>query len=268
MASVIDPSASIHASAIVADGAVIGAGVRIGPYCVVGPDVILGSGVVLDSHVVVAGQTTIGEGTRIWPFASVGTEPQDLKFAGEKTRVEIGRNNRIREYATVNPGTDGGGGVTRVGDNNLLMMHTHLAHDCIVGNHVVLANAVQVAGHVTIGDNAVLGGSSGIHQFVRIGQGAMIGGGSIVVNDVIPYGSVVSPRGTLGGLNLIGLKRRGMDKDRLNELRHAYKALFSGEGALLERARALADAAPDNPLVQDVLDFVLANSDRSFCTPE
>lgn len=264
----IDPSANIHASAIVGDGAEIGADVRIGPYCVVGPEVTLGRAVVLDSHVVVTGLTSIGENTRIWPFASIGTEPQDLKFGGEKTRVEIGRNNRIREYATVNPGTEGGGGVTRVGDDNLLMMHTHLAHDCIVGNNVVLANAVQVAGHVIIGDNAVLGGSSGIHQFVRIGQGAMIGGGSIVVNDVIPYGSVVSPRGMLGGLNLIGLKRRGKGKEELNGLRHAYKALFGGDGALLDRARTLADAAPDNPLVQDVLEFVLANSDRSFCKPE
>lgn len=264
----IDPTAIIHASAIIADGAVIGAETRIGPYCVIGSEVVLGRNVVLDSHVVVAGQTAIGDGTRVWPFASLGSEPQDLKFAGEKTKVEIGRNNRIREYATINPGTAGGGGVTQVGDGNLIMMHVHLAHDCIVGNNIVLANAVQVAGHVTIGDNAVLGGASGVHQFVRVGRGAMIGAGSIVVNDVIPYGSVVSPRGTLGGLNLLGLKRRGAEKDQLNDLRRAYKALFGGDGALLDRARALADASPDNPLVQDVLEFVLSSSDRSFCTPD
>lgn len=264
----IHHSASIHATAVIGEGAVVGAGCRIGPFCVVGPEVTLGENVVLDSHVVVQGLTEIGDETRLWPFASVGTEPQDLKFAGEKTRVIVGRKNMIREYVTINPGTEGGGGITRVGDNNLLMMQVHVAHDCQIGNGIVFANGVQVAGHVTIGDNAVLGSMAGIHQFCRIGAGAMIGGGSIVVNDVIPYGTVISPRGTLGGLNLIGLKRRGSDKEHINGLRHAYKDLFHGEGALADRARALAEANGDNPLLQDVLEFVLSHSDRAFCTPD
>lgn len=264
----IDPTADIHPSAIIQNGAHIGADCQIGPFCVVGPHVTLGEGVILSNHVSLAGHTQIGAGTRIWPFASIGSEPQDLKFGGEKTRVEIGENNMIREYATVNPGTVGGGGVTRVGNGNLIMMHVHIAHDCIVGNNIVLANSVQVAGHVVIQDNAVIGGQAGIHQFCRIGKGAMIGAGTIVVSDVIPYGSVVSPRGVLGGLNLVGLKRRGTDKALMNDLRRLYKELFSGQGALLERARVLESDLPDNPLVQDVLEFVLANSDRSFCTPD
>jgi len=265
---VAETDTDIHVTAILAEGAEIGPGCRIGPYCVVGSGVRLGAGVVLDNHVSVAGLTEIGDGTRIWPFASVGSEPQDLKYKGEPTRVIIGRNNMIREYVTVNPGTDGGGGVTRIGDNNLLMMYVHIAHDCQVGNNVIFANAVQAAGHVVIGDNAVLGSMAGLHQFCRIGTGAMIGAGAIVVNDVIPYGTVVSQRAYLGGLNLIGLKRRGVDKTAINELRHVYRQLFSGEGALLERANALAAERGDNPLVQELLEFVLANSDRSFCVPD
>ncbi len=264
----IDPSATIHPTAIIESGATVGPDCRIGAYSVVGAEVKLGASVTLDNHVSLAGDTTIGDGTRIWPFASIGSEPQDLKFAGEKTRVSIGKNNMIREYVTVNPGTAGGGGITRIGDGNLLMMQVHIAHDGDVGNNVVFANGVQVAGHVTIGDNAVLGSMAGIHQFCRIGKGSMVGGGAIVVNDVIPYGTVISPRGTLGGLNLIGLKRRGAEKSDMNELRRAYKDLFSGEGALLDRARALESSELNNPLVMDVVEFILANSDRSFCTPQ
>lgn len=264
----IDKSATIHPSAVIEEGAVIGAGCRIGAYSVIGPEVTLAENVTVANHVSLTGWTSIGAGSRIWPFATIGSEPQDLKFGGEQTRVEIGRDNMIREYVSVNPGTVGGGGLTRIGDGNLLMMQVHIAHDCQVGNGIVFANGVQVAGHVTIGDNAVLGSMAGIHQFVRVGAGAMIGGGSIVVNDVIPYGTVISPRGTLGGLNLIGLKRRGAAKDDINDLRRVYKSLFAGEGALLDRARALQAETADNPLAQDVLDFLLSNSDRSFCTPE
>jgi len=267
-ASVTNTDPAIHASAIVADGATLGKGCRIGPYCVVGPDVMLANNVVLDSHIAIAGKTSIGEGTRIWPFASIGSEPQDLKFDGEQTRLEIGARNNIREYATINPGTAGGGGLTRVGDDNLIMMHVHIAHDCVIGNGIVLANTVQVAGHVQIGDGSVLGGQSGVHQFVRIGRGAMIGAGAVVVNDVIPYGSVISPRGTLGGLNLIGLKRKGAQKSDMNALRRAYKQLFDKNAVLQDRAREMADQVPKTALVQDLLDFVLSNSDRSFCTPD
>ena len=264
----IDPSADIHPSAIIEDTAVIGPDCRIGAYSVVGPEVTLAKGVHLSNHVSITGLTSVGEGTRIWPFASIGSEPQDLKFAGEKTSVEIGRNNMIREYVTINPGTAGGGGLTRVGDGNLLMMMVHIAHDCIVGNNNVFANAVQVAGHVSIGNNAVLGSMAGLHQFVRIGSGVMIGAGSIVVSDVIPYATVISPRGTLGGLNLIGLKRRGVEKAHMNDLRHAYNELFHGDGTLMERAQSMESSEPDNPLVQDVLEFLKAQSDRSFCMPE
>ncbi|MFQ5437869.1 MAG: acyl-ACP--UDP-N-acetylglucosamine O-acyltransferase [Paracoccaceae bacterium] len=268
MTQPIDPSATVHATASIAKGARIGAHSRIGPFCVVGPRANLEAGVVLDSHVVVSGHTHIGRGTRVWPFASLGSEPQDLKFKGEETRVLIGRDNMIREYVTINPGTGGGGGVTRIGDGNLLMMQVHVAHDCQVGDGVIFANGVQVAGHVTIGDHAVLGSMAGIHQHCRIGRGAMIGGGAIVVNDVIPFATVVSPRGTLGGLNLIGLRRRGVDKSQVNDLRRAYKTLFFGDGEMLERARDLAADASDAPLVQEVLEFMLSHSDRAFCTPD
>jgi UDP-N-acetylglucosamine acyltransferase len=264
----IDSSAKIHPNAVVEDGAVIGAKCVIGAFCVVGAKVKLGDNVELLSHVVVAGDTEIGEGTKIWPFASVGSQPQDLKYNGEPTRLLIGKNNDIREYVTINPGTEGGGGVTRVGDGNLLMIQVHVGHDSQLGNNIVIANDVQIAGHVVIGDNAVIGSMAGLHQFCRVGKGAMVGAASIVVNDVIPYGTTLSVRASLAGLNLIGLKRRGVDKAEINELRRVYKELFLGEGTLMDRAQVLAEEASDNQLVLDLLDFVLANSDRSFCTPE
>lgn len=264
----IHPSAKIHSSAVVDAGAEIGANSTVGAFCVVGPKVKLGDNVEVLSHVVIAGDTAIGTGTKIWPFASIGSQPQDLKYNGEPTRLVIGKSNHIREYVTINPGTEGGGGVTRIGDGNLLMIQVHVGHDCQLGNNIVIANDVQIAGHVVIGDNAVIGSMAGLHQFCRVGKGAMIGAASIVVNDVIPYGTTLSVRASLAGLNLIGLKRRGVSKARINELRRVYKTLFLGEGALLDRAQALADDAGDNPLVLDLLEFVLANSDRSFCTPE
>jgi UDP-N-acetylglucosamine acyltransferase len=263
----IDESAQIHPNAVIGEGATIGQNCRIGAFCVVGPEVSLGHDVVLENHVSITGQTSIGAGCHIWPFASIGSVPQDLKYRGEKTRVEIGENNRIREYVTINSGTDGGGGLTRLGDNNLLMMHVHLAHDCLVDSNVIFANGVQVAGHVEIGDNAVLGSMCGVHQFCRIGQGAMIGAGAMVLNDVVPYATVNSQRAQLGGLNLIGLKRRGEDKAAINELRRVYKDLFFGEGTLQARAQALA-ASSQTHLAQDMVAFVLANSDRAFCAPE
>lgn len=264
----IDPTAQVHASAIVEAGAVIGPDCLIGPFCLVGPNVRLGKGVSLISHVVVEGRTEIGAGTRIWPFASIGHQPQDLKFEGEESSLIIGARNMIRESVTMNPGTSGGGMVTRVGDDNLFMVNVHVGHDCQVGNHVVIANNVSLAGHVVVGNRVVIGGHSGIHQFVRIGQGAMVGVLSAVLADVIPYGTVTGDAAKLSGLNLVGLKRRGSDKTAMNELRSTFKRLFKADGTLKERATELKSENLQNPLVDEVLNFVLSESDRSFCKPE
>ena len=263
----IDPSASIHPSAVVENGANIAAGCQIGQFCHVGPEVTLHEGVVLKSHAVVTGLTEIGAETVIFPFANIGDIPQDLKYAGEKTQLIVGKRNRIREGVTMNTGTDGGGGITRVGDDNLFMTGAHVGHDAIVGNHVVVANQSAIAGHCIIEDGVIIGGLSGIHQFVRIGRGAIIGAVTMVTNDVIPYGLVQGPRGALDGLNLVGLKRRGVAKEDITALRAAYQALAQGEGAFQERARRLSEDAPNSQYVRDVVDFVLKGSDRSFLTP-
>ncbi|MDB2548648.1 acyl-ACP--UDP-N-acetylglucosamine O-acyltransferase [Paracoccaceae bacterium] len=264
----IDPSASIHPSAIVESGANIAADCQIGPFCHVGPEVTLHEGVVLKSHGVVTGLTEIGAETVIFPFANIGDIPQDLKYAGEKTQLIVGKRNRIREGVTMNTGTDGGGGITRVGDDNLFMTGAHVGHDAIVGNHVVVANQSAIAGHCIIEDGVIIGGLSGIHQFVRIGRGAIIGAVTMVTNDVIPYGLVQGPRGALDGLNLVGLKRRGVAKEDITALRAAYQALAQGEGAFQERARRLSEEASNSQYVRDVVDFVLKGSDRSFLTPD
>jgi UDP-N-acetylglucosamine acyltransferase len=229
--------------------------------------VTLHEGVVLKSHAVVTGLTEIGAETVIFPFANIGDIPQDLKYAGEKTQLIVGKRNRIREGVTMNTGTDGGGGITRVGDDNLFMTGAHVGHDAIVGNHVVVANQSAIAGHCIIEDGVIIGGLSGIHQFVRIGRGAIIGAVTMVTNDVIPYGLVQGPRGALDGLNLVGLKRRGVAKEDITALRAAYQALAQGEGAFQERARRLSEEAPNSQYVRDVVDFVLKGSDRSFLTP-
>ncbi|WP_269581783.1 acyl-ACP--UDP-N-acetylglucosamine O-acyltransferase [Roseibium sp. Sym1] len=258
----------IHSTAIVEDGAVIGENVRIGPYCVVGPDVKLADGVILEAHVAVAGHTTIGPATHIFPFASIGHKPQDLKFAGEVTRLEIGANNQIREHVTMNPGTEGGGGVTRVGDNCLFMVGAHVGHDCQVGNHAILANNATLAGHVELDDFVILGGLSAVRQWSRIGTGAIVGGMTGVEFDVIPYGSVIGDRARLAGLNLIGLKRKGLPREQIHALRAAYRALFEVEdGTLRSRAEAVAAETGDQPLVKTVTDFILEKEDRRFCTP-
>lgn len=258
---------SIHQTAIIEDGARLGEGVKIGPYCVVGPHAVLGDGVELVSHVAVAGHTTIGRGTRIWPFASVGHQPQDLKYAGEPSRLEIGENCMIREHATLNPGTSGGGMLTRVGSRCLFMMGSHVGHDCRVGDNVILANNATLAGHVEVGDFAVLGGLCAVHQFARIGAHAMVGGMSGVEKDVIPYGSVIGNRAHLGGLNLIGMKRRGFDRATIHAIRAAYRTIFSDDGTLAERARRAAEQYADVEPVRQITDFILADSSRSFCTP-
>lgn len=261
----IDPSATIHPSAVIAEGAVIGPRCQIGPFCVIGPDVTLAEAVELKSHVVLAGLTSIGPETQVFPFACLGEVPQDLKFQGERTQLVIGARNRIREGVTMNPGTGGGGGVTRVGDGGLYMANSHVAHDCQIGDRVVLANNVAIAGHCVLEDEVIVGGLSGVHQFVRIGRGAMIGAVTMVTADVIPHGMVQGPRGALDGLNIVGLRRRGADRADLHALRDLLGDL--AVGTFRDSARARADEGSDNAYVREVLDFILGPSDRSFLTP-
>lgn len=255
-----------HPSAIIEDGAIIGNGCRIGPFCYVGAQVKLGDNVTLKSHVSVEGDTEIGDDTTIWPFASVGSQPQDLKFGGEQTRLVIGKRNMIRESTSINPGTAGGGGITRIGDDCLFMLGTHVGHDCMVGDRVVLANNASLAGHVTVGDGTIIGGLVGVHQFCRIGRGAIIGALAMVTTDVIPFGSVVGERPRLAGLNLIGLKRLGLDRSRIKAMRQGYNALFTGDGSLKSRAESLLDNT--DPQIAEIAEFVLGDTSRSFCTPK
>lgn len=261
--------AAIHPTAVIEKGASLGSNVAVGAYCVIGANVTLHDGVMLHSHVAVAGHTTVGEGTQIFPFASVGHVPQDLKFKGEKSTLTIGKNCMIREHVTLNPGTEGGGMVTSVGDNCLLMIGVHIAHDCRVGNHVILANNATLAGHVIVGNHVLVGGLSAVHQFVRIGDHAVIGGMTGVEHDVIPYGSVMGERGHLSGLNLIGLKRRGFERENIHALRNAYKEIFeSNIGTLAERREAVAAKYKDIPEVQQVIAFMKDESSRSLLTPK
>lgn len=257
----------IHPTAIVEEGARLGSDVRIGPYCIVGPHVEIGDRVELIAHVVVAGDTKIGAGTRIWPFASIGHRPQDLKYVGETSFLEIGADNMIREHVTMSPGTTGGGLVTRIGDGGLFMVGAHVGHDCQIGSHVVLANNATLAGHVEIGDFAILGGLSAVHQYVRIGRHAIIGGMTGVERDVIPFGSAIGNRAELAGINLVGLRRRGFDQETILALREAYRAIFSGEGSLAERAAEAARLWEGVEPVQEMANFILADTARSFCTP-
>lgn len=257
----------IHPSAVIEEGAQLGKGVRIGPFCHVGGDVRLGDSVELKSHVVVTGMTEVGEDTVIYPFACIGEIPQDLKFKGEVTQLRIGARNRIREHVTMNTGTEGGGGLTSVGDDGLFMAGCHVAHDAQVGNRVIIVNNAALAGHCVLEDDVIIGGLSGVHQWVRIGQGAIIGAVTMVTNDVIPYGLVQAPRGELDGLNLVGLKRRGVARSDITALRAAFQMLAQGEGAFQDRARRLGEET-DSEYVRHIVDFVTGASDRSFLTPE
>lgn len=257
----------VHPTAVIEPGAVIAEGVSVGPFAVIGPEVTLAAGVVVKSHAVIAGWTDIGPDTEIFPFACVGEVPQDLKYKGERTRLIVGARCKIREGATVNTGTAGGGGVTRVGDDCLLMTGAHVGHDATLGNRVILANQVAIAGHCVIGDDVIIGGLSGIHQWVRIGQGAIIGAVTMVTNDVLPHGLVQGPRGVLDGLNLVGLKRRGVSRAEITALRAAYQMLAQGEGSFLDRARRLAEET-DSLHVREMTDFILSATDRSFLTPK
>jgi UDP-N-acetylglucosamine acyltransferase len=257
----------IHSTAIIDPQAQIGSGVKIGPYCVVGENVILGDGVELMAHVAVDGRTQIGDSTRIYPFASIGHCPQDLKYGGEPSRLEIGANNVIREHVTMNPGTEGGGMLTKVGDNCLFMVGAHVAHDCLINDNVILVNNATLGGHVQVGEWAIIGGLSAVHQFVRIGRHSMIGGMSGIENDVIPYGSVIGNRAKLSGLNIVGLRRRNFSRDEIHDLRKAYRLIFALEGTLAERLEDVAEDFSNHEAVMEIVDFIRADSSRSICQP-
>jgi len=258
----------VHPTAIVDPRARLGSDCRIGPYCIVGGEVSLGDGCILHSHVVVEGRTTLGAGCQVFPFASIGNPPQDLKYRGEASTLEIGNNCVIREHATLNPGTEGGGMVTKVGDGCLLMVGSHVAHDCIVGNGVILANNASLAGHVTIGDRAILGGLSAVQQYVRIGRNAMIGGLAGIRQDVVPFGLVSGRSGLLDGLNIVGLRRMNADRDQIEGLRRAYDRAFDRRaGTLSDRLGELDTLAKDNALVAAFLLFLRSESAHGVMQP-
>lgn len=258
---------SIHPTAVVDAAATLGHDVRIGPFCVVGPDVTLGDGVELVSHVAVAGHTTIGARTRIFPFASIGHQPQDLKYRGEPSTLTIGTDCLIREGVTMNPGTEGGGMATVVGDRCAFLANSHVGHDSKVGSNVVLSNNVMLAGHVTIGDHVILGGGAAVIQFTRVGHHAFVGGMTGLENDLIPYGMAIGNRAHLAGLNIVGLRRRGFPRDDIHALRRAYRQLFADEGTLLERVEDTAAEFQSHAIVNEVLDFIRAGGERAICTP-
>jgi UDP-N-acetylglucosamine acyltransferase len=257
----------IHPSSIVEDGARLGPGVTIGPFCTVGPNVELAAGVELVSHVAVAGRTTIGAGTRIFPFASIGHQPQDLKFKGEPSTLSIGANCLIREGVTMNPGTEGGGLVTAVGDNCAFLANSHVGHDCHVGSNVIFSNNVMLAGHCTVGDFAIIGGGAAVIQFARVGPHAFVGGMSGLEQDLIPYGMALGNRAYLSGLNIVGLQRRGFSRDAIHDLRRAYRLMFAAEGTLKERVEDVAQEFQHHPIVIEIVEFIRAGGKRSLCTP-
>lgn len=257
----------IHPSAVVEDGAKLGADVRVGPFCHVGPNVELGDGVELVSHVVVHGRTKIGARTRLFPFASIGHQPQDLKYEGEPSTLTIGSDCLIREGVTMNPGTKGGGMETVIGDKCAFLANSHVGHDCRLGNSIVLSNNVMLAGHVRMGDFVICGGGAAIIQFSRIGSHAFVGGLSGVENDLIPYGLAMGNRAYLAGLNLVGLRRRGFSREEIHDLRRAYRLLFAAEGTLKERVEDVAAEFANHPQVHEILDFIRDGGDRSICMP-
>lgn len=261
----LPPACEIAPTAIVSPAAILGPGCRIGPYCVVGAGAVLEEGVELASHVVIEGEVRLGAGVKVFPFATIGLPPQDLKYRGQPTRVEIGPRTQIREHVTIHRGSVGGEGVTRIGADCLLMVGAHVAHDCTVGDRVILANNVLLAGHVTIGDTVFVGGGAAVHQFVRIGRHAVIGGVTGVEADVIPYGSAMGNRARLVGLNLIGLKRRGFSRAEIHTLRAAFRSLFRSPGLFEERVAATEAAFGSDPRVAEILAFIRADSRRGLC---
>ena len=259
----------IHPTAIIAPSVTLADDVQVGPYCVIDGQVSIGEGTRLVSHVTIGGRTTIGKHCQIYPFASLGHPPQDLKYKGEPSTLSIGDHCTIREYVTMNPGTEGGAMKTVVGSHCLFMVSAHVAHDCIVGDHVILANNATLAGHVEVGDHAIIGGLAAIHQFVRIGKHAIIGGMSGVENDVIPFGSVMGERANLAGLNLVGMKRRGFDRDAIHALRNAYKMIFEDmNNTLAERVSQAKEIYGENSEVMEVIRFMIDKGSRSICIPK
>ncbi|TCL74014.1 acyl-ACP--UDP-N-acetylglucosamine O-acyltransferase [Rhizobium sp. BK251] len=265
--STISKSALIHPLAVVEEGAVVGEDVKIGPFSYVGPHVVLHDGVELLPHAIVAGRTTIGRGTRIFSMAVVGGDPQSVHHGGEDTTLTVGENCVIREGVTMNTGTAGGGGKTVVGDNNLFLANSHVAHDCQIGNNVIMSNNVMLAGHVTIEDRVILGGGSAVHQFTRVGRQAFVGGLSAVSYDVIPYGMLNGNPGILGGLNVVGMTRAGMERSVIHTVRRAFKAIFEGSSSIRDNAAAIRDEYADCMPVQEILDFIAAESDRALSSP-
>ena len=257
----------IHNSSVIDKKAKIGKGVKIGPFCYIGPEVQISDEVELISSVHIEGSTKIGQATKIFPFASIGTPPQDKKYKGEDNSLEIGENNIIREYVTINPGTKGGGGKTIIGDNCLLMISSHIAHDCHIGNNVVIANNVPLGGHVTIEDSVVIGGNSAVQQFTRIGRLAMIGGMTGVLKDVIPFGLSFGNRNYLKGINLIGLRRKKYDNKKIMELDQAYKKIFSSNN-LHKNLDKINGEYKENDLVKEVINFIEKDKKRPICTPQ
>lgn len=258
---------SIHPTALVEEGAQLGDGVRIGPYCIVGERAVLDDGVELVSHVVISGVTEIGARTKVFPFASLGAAPQHLKYAGEESRLSIGHDCTIREHVTMNPGTAFGGMETVVGSHCYFMVGSHVAHDSYIGDHVILINNATIGGHCRVGDHAIVGGLAAIHQWVRIGEYAFISGCSAVADDIIPFGSAIGNRAHLGGLNIVGLKRHGFEREDIHVLRQAYRLLFSNEGTLAERVADVGGVFPEHPLVRLIIDFIKAGDDRPLCLP-
>ena len=256
----------IDKTAIINQNAKVHSSVKIGPFTVIGPNVEIDENVVIHSHVNISGNTIIGKGNVFYPFASIGNDPQDLKYNGEDTSLIIGDNNKFREYVTVNPGTIGGGGITKIGNNCLFMISSHVAHDCNVGNNVIIANNVPLGGHVTLEDNVVIGGNAAVQQFTRIGQMAMIGGMTGVLHDVIPYGLSTGNRNSLQGLNLIGLRRAKFENKDILGLSEAYKEIFATKN-INENISKLNGSFQENPLVKNVIDFITKDKKRSICTP-
>ncbi len=256
----------IHKTAIIDSKAKVSSSSKIGAQSVIGPNVEIGDDVIIHSQVNISGNTKIGNGNKIYPFAAIGNDPQDLKYNNEETKLVIGNNNKIREYVTIHPGTSGGGGMTKIGNNCLFMISSHIAHDCDVGNNVIIANNVPLGGHVTIEDNVVIGGNSAVQQFTRIGKLAMVGGMTGVLHDVIPYGLSIGNRNYLQGLNLIGLRRSNFDNKDILGLSEAYKEIFATKN-LTDNLSKLNGAFKENPLVKDVIDFITKDKKRSICTP-